>query len=94
MINHAALGPKDVERARRFYDAIFDILGCVNSRSRNGCSPRYGEIIFNFVTPTNWQRDKGRQWTTSLRAQSRKMVDEFHAVALRDIGRPVRAGPG
>ena len=89
MINHVSLGTNDIERARRFYDAIFALLGMRQLKvDDTGAHYGTGEILFSLVKPTNNQpATAGNGTHVAFPVHSRKMVDEFHAIALRSGGR-------
>jgi catechol 2,3-dioxygenase-like lactoylglutathione lyase family enzyme len=89
MINHVTLGTNNVERARQFYDAVFALLGFrLLKCDETGAHYGTGEILFSLVVPTNKQAASAGNGThIAFQARSRKMVDEFHAVALKHGGR-------
>lgn len=89
MINHLTLGTNDVERARRFYDPIFELLGLRLLRcDQTGAHYGTGEILFSLVAPTNGQpASAGNGTHVAFQARSRKMVNEFYEVALKHGGR-------
>lgn len=89
MINHVSLGTNDVERARRFYDAIFELLGLrLLKCDQTGAHYGTGEILFSLVVPTNQQpASAGNGTHIGFQARNRKMVNEFHALALKHGGR-------
>jgi len=89
MIHHVSLGTNDVERARRFYDPLFELLGLRLLKSdRTGAHYGTGDILFSLVVPTNEQHASAGNGThIAFQARSRKMVDEFHALALKNGGR-------
>jgi catechol 2,3-dioxygenase-like lactoylglutathione lyase family enzyme len=89
MINHVSLGTNDIERARRFYDPIFALLGLRPLLvDETGAHYGTGEILFSLVAPTNGQpASAGNGTHVAFQARNRKMVDEFHALALRNGGK-------
>jgi len=89
MINHVTLGTNDVERARRFYDPIFDLLGFRLLRfDQTGAHYGTGEILFSLYVPTNKQpASAGNGAHIAFQARGRQMVDEFYEIALKNGGR-------
>jgi catechol 2,3-dioxygenase-like lactoylglutathione lyase family enzyme len=89
MIHHVSLGTHDVERARRFYDAVFALLGLrLLKCDQEGVHYGTGEILFSLVVPTNRQPSSAGNGThIAFHARSRKMVNDFHALALEHGGR-------
>ncbi|MBM0105771.1 VOC family protein [Steroidobacter sp. S1-65] len=89
MIHHVSLGTNDVLRARRFYDPIFALLGfrmlkCDDTGVHYGT----GDILFSLVVPTDKQpASAGNGAHIAFQARDRKMVDDFHAIALKHGGR-------
>ncbi len=95
MIHHVSLGTNDISRARRFYDPIFALLGfrmlkCDDTGVHYGT----GDILFSLVLPTNQQpASAGNGTHIAFQARDRKMVDEFHALALQ-LGGKSDGAPG
>jgi hypothetical protein len=94
MIHHVSLGTGDVERARRFYDPVMDLLGlrmleCEDSGVHYGT----GKTFFSLVVPTNGKAASGGNGThIAFAARDRTMVEEFHTTALRHGGRSAQLG--
>jgi catechol 2,3-dioxygenase-like lactoylglutathione lyase family enzyme len=88
MINHVSLGTNDIDRARRFYDAIFELLGLRLLRcDQTGAHYGTGEILFSLVVPTNRQpATAGNGAHIAFQARSRKMVNDFYERALSHGG--------
>ena len=55
MFTHVMVGTNDVEKARKFYDAVFRALGLPGMHAPNGASwygdPEAKEAMFAVVTP-------------------------------------------
>jgi len=85
MYTHTTLGTDDIERARRFYDAVLGKLGAKRVRDMETASAWQGESgsMFIALKPTNGEpMSVGNGVTISFAAPSRKAVDEFHAAGL------------
>ena len=83
MIDHVSIGVRDLERARRFYDAVLGTLGFTQLRENPGTvgyGKRYPEFWINH-RPGLAASDTGVH--VCLRAPSAETVDAFHTAALR-----------
>jgi catechol 2,3-dioxygenase-like lactoylglutathione lyase family enzyme len=95
MISHVSIGVADIERSKRFYDAVLGALGC----KRLFDSDIYG-VAYGVETPEFWvgqsEAPPGPQPGSGLHicfdAPDRAAVDAFHAAALAhggaDNGKP------
>lgn len=89
MIDHVSIGVRDIERAKRFYDAALKPLGyrCLNEGED---SLGYGRDAVGFwvgVTGRPVPPDERSYLHVCFAAPSRASVDAFHAEALRNGGR-------
>jgi catechol 2,3-dioxygenase-like lactoylglutathione lyase family enzyme len=105
MLDHVSLGVSDLERSRRFYDAILRPLGVVRTADFGrspigGAGSDYGMMLgqlggveFTITAETAVAPARGAH--ICLRAFSREAVRAFHAAALdsggRSDGAPARA---
>jgi catechol 2,3-dioxygenase-like lactoylglutathione lyase family enzyme len=88
MLDHISIGVADVQRARRFYDAVFEPLG-YRCLGEGDDSLGYGS---NAVTlwvnkakkPVKADKESGLHFCFS--APSRKAVDAFHAAGVNAGG--------
>lgn len=89
MIHHVSLGTNDVDRARRFYDPIMELLGMRRIRADEwGIHYGTGEILFSLLKPANEGRaTPGNGTHVAFIAIDRSMVDRFHALAIEGGGR-------
>ncbi len=89
MLHHVSLGTNDTERARGFYDPVLDLLGLRLLKSDEaGIHYGTGDILFSLVVPTNAHAATAGNGThIAFMARNRRMVDEFHALALSNGGR-------
>ncbi|HEX7758035.1 MAG TPA: VOC family protein [Caulobacteraceae bacterium] len=90
MIAYSTLGVNDMDRAIRFYDAVFAPLGAVRdatSATWTGYS-RAGERGKFFLTrPFDKARaTHGNGTMLAFLAQDRAAIDAFHAAALKEGG--------
>lgn len=88
MIHHVSLGTNNLERARKFYDPVMEVLGLrlllAEERSINY---GVGDISFSIELP--WDRGTahpGNGIHVAFAARDRKMVQEFYAIALQNGG--------
>lgn len=94
MINHVSIGVRDIDRTKRFYDAVLQPLG-YTCLSEGESSLGYGADGVTFwisVTDRPVPADDGSGLHFCFDAPSRKSVEAFHAAALaaggRDNGAP------
>jgi catechol 2,3-dioxygenase-like lactoylglutathione lyase family enzyme len=83
MIDHVSIGVRDLDRARRFYEAVLGILGFTLLRDGPdtvGYGKRHPEFWINH-RPELAVSDTGVH--VCLRAADQGTVDAFHAAALR-----------
>ena len=92
MLDHVSLGVSDIERSRRFYDAVLRPLGLVRTVDFEGRGSDYGAAPGQLGVEFTITREA--QITTPIpgahlcfRAPDRAAVDAFHAAALAGGGR-------
>ena len=89
MINHISIGVKDINAARRFYDAALKPLGyqCLSeSAGALGYGAKSPQLwIYAAISPVPADDQSGLHFCFD--APSRKSVDAFHAAALSTGGR-------
>src|ERR1044071_5573898 len=88
MIHHVSLGTNDVQRARRFYEPIMNLLGLRQLKvDEGGVHYGTGEILFSVVTTTNGRpATAGNGTHVAFQARDRAMVQTFYELALRNGG--------
>lgn len=88
MIHHVSLGTNDVQRARRFYEPIMNLLGLRQLKvDAGGVHYGTGEILFSVVTTTNGRpATAGNGTHVAFQARDRAMVQAFYELALRNGG--------
>ncbi|MBP2302468.1 VOC family protein [Azospirillum picis] len=88
MIHHVSLGTNDVERARRFYDAVLPVVGMMPMTS-TGEGLAYGSGTFHFsVQPPidGKPATVGNGTHIAFAVEERDMVDRFYSTALANGG--------
>ena len=96
MIIYTTLGTNDLERAGKFYDAIFELVG--ESRShQNHRSIRWGPMSKpTFMVMVPWDKEPatpGNGTMITLEAHSKEQVNSVHAMALA-LGGKNEGDPG
>lgn len=94
MINHVSIGVKDIQAARRFYDAALKPLG-YRCLSESAGALGYGDpaaVFWMYVAKRPVPADEQSGLHFCFDAPSRQSVDAFHAAAVgaggRDNGAP------
>lgn len=88
MLSHVSLGTNDAARAAAFYDPVFATLGIRKLHERDG-SIDYGTSImfFSLEKPSDGNpASVGNGVHIAFWAESRAMVDAFHAAGLANGG--------
>jgi catechol 2,3-dioxygenase-like lactoylglutathione lyase family enzyme len=91
MLDHVSIGVRDIDRAKRFYDAVLQPLGyeCLRqARTLLGYGYGHDSIAFWIIMaehPVPADEKSGLHFC--FVAPSRAAVDAFHAAALRAGGR-------
>jgi catechol 2,3-dioxygenase-like lactoylglutathione lyase family enzyme len=96
MFNHVVLGTNDIAKARRFYDAIFAVLGvtpAVTGETYAGYI--VGDSEFFVTHPVDGRPATfANGGTVAFRASSREQVDAWHAAGLANGGTDTESPPG
>jgi catechol 2,3-dioxygenase-like lactoylglutathione lyase family enzyme len=88
MLDHVSIGVRDVERSRKFYDAVLGALGYERLSNDKG-SLGYGAKAVGFwlyASEHPVPRDKKSGLHFCFKASSHQLVGKFHAVALENGG--------
>jgi len=91
MIDHVSLGVRDLERSRRFYDAVLRPLGVVRIVDFQQRGSDYGSMAgslgveFTITLESDSMPSSGMH--LCFRAPDRAAVQAFHTAALRSGGR-------
>ncbi len=101
MLNHVMLGSNDIERSKRFYDAVLGVLGAgepVRNTSASGhvrLFYRHDGSTFSLSQPINDEPATVANGSTiGFRCDSAEQVKEFHDVAVAHGGQSIEEPPG
>jgi catechol 2,3-dioxygenase-like lactoylglutathione lyase family enzyme len=101
MLNHVMLGSNDIERSRRFYDAVLGVLGCppaVENKSPTGhvrLFYRHGGHTFSVSEPINGESaTPANGGTIGFKCESAEQVQQFHDVGVANGGTSIEDAPG
>lgn len=96
MFSHVIVGVTDLERSKRFYDALLGTLGVppgVANKSRYFYRSPTG--LFGITLPINGeQATHGNGSTIGFAAQSPEQADAFHAAGVSNGGTTCEDPPG
>lgn len=100
MLSHVMVGTNNIDKARKFYDAVFSVLG-FNSAVDNDFEDRrrfvyYSDVGSFFVTqPVNGEEaTHANGGTIGFRCKSTEQVDKWHAAAIAHGGSSIEEPPG
>lgn len=97
MLDHVSLGVGELERSRRFYDAVLRPLGLVRTLDFEDRGSDYGAFAGQFGVEFTITAEPGvspaRGMHFCFRARDREAVRAFHAAAIATGGRD-DGGPG
>jgi len=101
VLNHVMVGTNDVERAKRFYDALLGVLGAgegrvnVSDAGHSRVFYRHDGSTFAVSEPINGEpASVANGGTIGFKCHSAEQVQTFHAVALAHGGTSVENPPG
>lgn len=96
MFSHVMLGVSDLERGKRFYDALLGQLGVAPGvANRNRFFYRSPKGVFAISTPINGEpATAGNGATTGFTAQSPEQVNAAHAAGVAAGGVSIEDAPG
>jgi catechol 2,3-dioxygenase-like lactoylglutathione lyase family enzyme len=101
MLNHVMLGSNDIERSKRFYDAVLGVLGAgepfrdVASSGHVRLFYRHAGSTFCLSQPINNEPATAANGATiGFRCDSPEQVKQFHDVALAHGGVSIEDPPG
>ncbi|GAA5120299.1 VOC family protein [Alloalcanivorax gelatiniphagus] len=101
MFNHIMVGSNDIERSKRFYDAVLAVFGAPEA-VRNESATGHVRLFyvhngntFAVSQPINDQPATGANGgTIGFKCDSPEQVKEFHDVAVAHGGKSVEDPPG
>jgi catechol 2,3-dioxygenase-like lactoylglutathione lyase family enzyme len=95
VIHHVSLGTNDLERSKRFYDAVLPIVGIVPfAQDESGLGYACGTFHFSVQIPIDGKpATVGNGSHVAFAVENRSMVDRFYSTAL-DHGGSDAGAPG
>ena len=101
MLNHVMLGSSDIERSKRFYDAVLAVLGAGEpARNVSGSGHvryfyRHDGSTFGITQPIDNQAATAANGATiGFKCTSPEQVKQFHDVAVAHGGQSIEDPPG
>ena len=101
MFNHIMIGTNDIERSKRFYDAVLGTLGAgepVRNQAKSGHHRlfyRHDGSTFCVSEPINGEEATfANGGTIGFKCNSPEQVREFHDTAVAQGGQSIEGAPG
>ena len=101
MLNHVMVGSNDIERSKRFYDAVLAVLGAgepMRHKADSGHTRlfyRHDGSTFSISEPINGEEATPANGATiGFKCSSPEQVQQFHDVALAHGGTSIEDAPG
>ncbi len=101
MFSHVMLGTNDIERSKRFYDAVLHVLGAAaatentNKTGQRRLFYRHDGSSFGVSEPIDGRpATVGNGGTIGFKCNSPEQVREFHDVAVANGGTSIEEPPG
>ena len=101
MLNHVMLGSNDIDRSKRFYDAVLGVLGAGEAFRNVAASGhvrlfyRHDGSSFGLSQPINGEPATcANGGTIGFKCSSPEQVQQFHDVAVAHGGRSIEEPPG
>lgn len=101
MLNHVMVGSNDIERSKRFYDAVLGVLGAgegFRTEAPTGHKRlfyRHEGSSFGISEPINGEpATPANGGTIGFKCSSPEQVKEFHDVAVAHGGTSIEEAPG
>ncbi|MBL8299473.1 MAG: VOC family protein [Rhodanobacteraceae bacterium] len=101
MFSHVMLGTNDIERSKRFYDSVLNVIGAgeaiqnANKTGQRRLFYRHDGSIFCVSEPLDGQSATcGNGSTIGFKCDSPEQVRQFHDVALASGGTSIEEPPG
>ena len=101
MFSHVMLGTNDIERSKRFYDAVLSVLGAgaaienTNKTGQRRLFYRHDGSSFGVSQPIDGHAATvGNGGTIGFKCNSPEQVHEFHDVAVANGGTSIEEPPG
>lgn len=101
MFSHVMIGSNDIERSKRFYDAVLGTLGAAESARHKAPSGhsrlvyRHDGSTFCISEPINGeQATSANGGTIAFKCSSAEQVQAFHDAAIAQGGKSIEDPPG
>lgn len=101
MFSHVMIGTNDIERSKRFYDAVLGVLGApaaIRNTAKTGHERlfyRHGGVSFGISQPINGEPASfANGGTIGFKCASAEQVKAFHDVAVAHGGTSIEDPPG
>ena len=101
MLNHVMLGSNDIERSKRFYDAVLGVLGAgepmrnVNATGQTRLFYRHDGSTFGLSEPIDGQpATASNGFTLGFKCNSPEQLKQFHDTAVAHGGISIEDPPG
>ncbi len=101
MFSHVMLGSSDIERSKRFYDAVLGVLGAAaplrqqNATGQTRLFYRHDGGTFCLSEPINGEpATVANGSTVGFKCNSPQQVQQFHDTAIAHGGRSIEEPPG
>ncbi len=101
MFSHIMVGSNDIERSKRFYDALLGVLGAGEPHRNNASTGharlfyRHGGSTFCVSEPINGDAATfANGGTIGFECNSPEQVQQFHDTAVAHGGSSIEAAPG
>jgi catechol 2,3-dioxygenase-like lactoylglutathione lyase family enzyme len=100
MFSHIMVGSNDIERSKRFYDAVLKVIGAgesIQNTAKTGHRRlfyRYGGATFCVSEPINGEKASfANGGTIGFNCSSPEQAKEFHDVAVANGGASIEDAP-
>lgn len=101
MLNHVMVGTNDIQRAKRFYDAVLGVLGAaegarnINATGQCRLFYRHGGSTFGVSEPIDGQpATRANGGTIGFKCESAEQLQAFHDAAVAHGGTSIEEAPG
>lgn len=97
MFSHVVMGSSDLERSKRFYDAIMGVVGAAPGEISGDLRLRYfhGGAMLTLLPPIDGAApDPGNGHTLGLTMANAEMTDRWHEAGLKHGGTALEDPPG
>jgi len=101
MLYHVMIGSNDIEKTKRFYDAVLAVVGAkramvnVNAAGKKRLFYIHNDSVFAITEPINGEPATAANGSTfGFACDSPEQVKKFHAVALANGATDVEDPPG